>query len=154
MLERCYSSSVHDNFPSYVGCSVTSEWLTFSSFREWMITQPWQGNQLDKDILVAGNTIYMPDRCVFVSQSLNKFIHDSGPQKGDLPLGVSWFKQFRRFRADCHNPFRKKLEYLGMFDCPDAAHAAWRSRKHELACQYAEIQSDERISAALRSRFA
>ena len=35
----------------------------------------------------------------------------------------------------------------------DEAHEAWRKRKHELACQWAEIVEDPRLKQALRNRY-
>ena len=76
MLARCYESPSKVYRPTYGACSVDPSWLKFSAFRSWMTTQPWEGNQLDKDILVPGNKVYGPDVCVFVSGDLNKFLLD------------------------------------------------------------------------------
>lgn len=153
MLDRCYDAKQLAKCPTYTGCSVATEWHSFMNFRTWMVNQDWEGNQIDKDILFPGNKIYSPDTCVFVPGCLNSFTTDRGASRGDSPLGSSWSKRDQKFRAQCRNPFTLKNEYLGAFACPDAASAAWRSRKHELACQYADIQTDQRISAALRSRY-
>jgi hypothetical protein len=59
-----------------------------------------------------------------------------------------------RFRSYCGNPFTGKVEHLGYFNNPEDAHEAWRQRKHELACRYADEQADERVAKALRERFA
>src|SRR5690554_513591 len=58
MLERCYSAKTQDRRPTYKGCSVSEEWLTFSTFKDWMKTQKWEGLQLDKDLLFEGNKVY------------------------------------------------------------------------------------------------
>ena len=50
MLERCYSTKFQERNPTYIGCTVSKEWLVFSNFRAWMMTQDWQGKHLDKDI--------------------------------------------------------------------------------------------------------
>ena len=36
MLKRCYSIKSQERQPTYKGCSVTDEWLTFSNFKSWM----------------------------------------------------------------------------------------------------------------------
>lgn len=154
MLDRCYSTKSQASKPTYIGCSVAPEWHSFSTFRAWMLVQDWEGKQLDKDMLAPGNKLYGADTCVFVSGQLNKFMTDSGATRGDRPTGVTWRKGSGKFQARCRNPLTKKVEHLGLFDCPNAAHEAWRSRKHELACIYAEMQTDPRISAALRTRYA
>lgn len=71
MLMRCYSDKFQAKHPTYTGCSVCDEWLTFSSFRRWMIAQNWQGKQLDKDIRVNGNKVYSPETCCFVTHADN-----------------------------------------------------------------------------------
>jgi hypothetical protein len=119
-----------------------------------MASQPWEENQLDKDVLVPGNKVYSPFTCVFLPRHLNLFMTDSGAARGKWPIGVSWYKSRGKLRAICCNPFTGANEYLGLFSCPNEAHEAWRRRKHELACQYADQQTDPRIAAALRSRYA
>lgn len=154
MLTRCYSSKFQCRRPSYIDCSVTPEWHSLSVFREWMQMQPWEGNHLDKDILVPGNKVYGPDTCIFVSRALNNFMTDHGSSSGEWPLGVTWDKRDRKFIAACCNPFTRKRENLGGFDSPDDAHEAWRQRKHQHACTYADLQEDPRVAQALRARFA
>ena len=154
MIERCYSAKVHARQPTYAGCSVAPEWHSFSAFREWMAGQPWEGSDLDKDSLVPGNKVYSPDTCVFISHALNKFLNDNAAARGEWPLGVSWHKGRGKFKAQCRNPFAKKNEYLGLFDCPGTAYEVWRARKHQHACRYADQQTDQRIANALRSRYA
>ena len=41
MLKRCYSSKCQDKNPTYLGCAVSNEWLTFSNFKLWMEGQEW-----------------------------------------------------------------------------------------------------------------
>lgn len=152
-LTRCYSPIFHARRPTYVGCSVHPDWLRFSNFKLWMESQDWHGKSLDKDILFPGNKIYVPDRCVFVSRALNNFLGDCRKAKGDYPIGVSWHRRTSTFRADCNNPFTGKSEFLGHFLSPHAAHEAWRSRKHQHACIYADMQADPRVAQALRIRY-
>lgn len=153
MLGRCYNERELRRAPTYRGCTVCPEWLKFSSFSSWMATQGYSGKQLDKDILCPGNKLYAADRCVFVTQDLNKFLTDAGAARGEWPIGVSWNRRDKRFQAACGNPFTGTRDRLGYFLSPEAAHEAWRERKHKYACAYADIQDDLRISAALRIRY-
>jgi len=153
MLERCYSSEYLLKKPTYSGCSVAPEWLTFSVFREWMQRHDWEGKHLDKDIIFPGNKVYSPETCVFVSPALNAFLNENGRSRGQWPLGVYWHKQLSKFTAQCSNPFTGKKEYLGMFICPNEAHEEWRKRKREHANRYADMQTDARIARGLRARF-
>lgn len=154
MMSRCYCQSTQARNPAYIGCSVCPEWHRLSGFREWMQDQDWRDKQLDKDIIFAGNKIYSPETCCFVSRSLNAFLVDSASSRSNFPLGAVWFEQTQRFVAKCKNPFTGKADHLGYFDDPAEAHAAWRKRKHELACRYAEQETDPRVVKALRERFA
>lgn len=153
MLERSYSEKRQTRNPTYIGCSVCDEWLTFSNFKVWMENQDWQGKQLDKDLLVAGNKVYSPQTCVFIDHMTNSFTIDCGATRGEWPIGVYFNKRDKKFKARCRNPFTKKLEHLGYFTCPDAAHQTWKARKHELALQLADIQPDSRVAQALRTRY-
>lgn len=74
MLNRCYSARYHKNKPTYIGCYVCEEWLTFSNFKAWMETQDWERKELDKDLLMEGNKEYGPNFCVFISRELNLFL--------------------------------------------------------------------------------
>jgi hypothetical protein len=154
MLKRCYSEPYLKKHPTYRGCSVCPEWIYFMTFKAWMVTQEFEGKQLDKDILFEGNKVYSPETCRFVTDSLNKFLIDHGAARGGWPIGVHWYKRCCKFMARCRNPLTKKRELLGYFICPQAAHEAWRKRKHELALALADLQDDPDIAEALRKRFA
>jgi hypothetical protein len=153
MLKRCYGPKYQAKRPTYIGCSVVPEWLSFMAFRAWMIMQDWQGRELDKDLLIQGNKVYGPQACVFISGGLNSFTTDRASDRGEWPIGVYLDRQSGRFRAQCCNPFSGERESLGYFTCPDAAHEAWRARKHELALQIAALHADPRVAKALSIRY-
>lgn len=154
MLQRCYSEKYQEKQPSYKGCTVSSEWHSFINFQLWMAAQDWHGKQLDKDLLTLGNKVYSPDTCAFVDPMTNIFTADSAATRGEWPIGVTFHKHGGKFQAQCRNPFTNGSSYLGLFDCPNAAHEEWRKRKHELACQLADLQADDRVADALRLRYA
>ena len=153
MLQRCYSSKFQERNPTYKGCSVSEEWLTFSNFKRWMESQEWEGLQLDKDLLFEGNKVYSAETCVFVSGMVNSFTTVSGAARGEWLLGVCWDKKNGKFMSQCRNPFTKKNEHLGRFDCELEAHQAWLNRKLELTHLLAAEQADERVAKALISRY-
>ena len=153
MLERCYSERLQEIRPTYKGCSAHPEWLYFMNFRKWMEKQDWQGKALDKDLLIEGNKVYSPETCAFVDQTTNSFTNNYERGRGEYPLGVHMYKPTGKFVASCCNPFTKKRENLGYFHCPNEAHLAWKDRKHILACQLADLQTDPRVAAALRTRY-
>ena len=154
MLGRCYSARLQETRPTYKGCSVSEDWLIFSNFRAWMVSQDWEDKQLDKDLLIEGNKIYSADTCVFITQTVNSFTVDSGAARGKWLIGVSWHKGDRKFRAQCNNQFTKKQEHLGLFTSEQEAHNAWLKRKLELAHELAAIQTDPRVAKALIERYS
>lgn len=153
MLARCYSAKCQDRYPTYKGCSVSDDWLTFSNFKSWMEKQPWEGSQLDKDLLFEGNKVYSAKTCVFVTREVNLFTTDSGAARGEWLIGVHWHKAKGKFQSTCRNPFTKKREYLGYFSYEQEAHNAWIKRKLELAHLLAREQTDERVAKALIERY-
>lgn len=153
MIRRCYGESFQKRCPSYIGCSVCEEWLHFSNFRKWMEAQDWQGNHLDKDLIIEGNRVYSPDSCAFISPKLNNFLISGLSRRGRFPIGVSIQKSTGKYVAYCKNPFSGKGENLGSYDSPQEAHRAWKERKYQLACQYSEAIQDDRIAIALIKRF-
>ena len=153
MLQRCYSSKFQERRPTYKGCSVSKEWITFSKFKAWMEKQQWQGKQLDKDILFEGNKVYSKEKCAFVTSEVNSFISDCGASRGEWLIGVDWNKGVEKFRSKCSNPFTKKLEHLGLFLDELEAHQSWLKRKLELAYLIAAEQTDERVAKALIGRY-
>ena len=154
MLRRCYSTKTQERYPTYKGCSVSEEWLTFSNFKRWMASQNWEGMQLDKDLLFEGNKVYSAETCAFVTQTVNKFTNDRVAARGEWLIGVDRHKQSEKFQAQCNNPITKKREYLGLFTTEQEAHQAWLKRKLELAKELAAIQEDERVATALIKRYS
>ncbi|MFJ3117854.1 hypothetical protein ACIPI6_15065 [Pseudomonas protegens] len=154
MLMRCYSRRYKAKYPTYEGCQVVEEWLYFSGFRAWMVKQPWQGNALDKDIIIPGNKTYSPDACAFVPRWLNNFLCDNAAQRGSWPIGVSLLPG-GKFSATIESGGRSM--HLGRFNSPDQAHKAYLIAKAEET--YKRIQryiadggSDERVILALSDR--
>ena len=154
MLERCYSKKYLEMYPSYIGTSVCSEWLSATAFKKWMEQQEWQGKSLDKDIIAPGSKLYSPETCAFVLQATNLFVTASDASRGEYPVGVSLDKRAGKYKAQCGNPFTRKNENLGRFSTPEEAHEAWRKRKHELAQLVADAESDPRIVGALKKRYS
>lgn len=75
MLERCYCERRLEIYPCYQDCSVSPEWHNFQVFAEWYENNyPKDGGKydLDKDIKVAGNRIYSPEFCMFVTERENQ----------------------------------------------------------------------------------
>lgn len=153
MLSRCYYLKYQLKFPSYVGCCVCQEWLTFSNFKSWMKQQDWEGKHLDKDLLIMGNKIYSADTCLFVDPRVNTFISENSASRGDYPIGVFYHSRDKKYVAKCNSVITDKRKHLGYYDTPEEAHAAWLSYKLEQAKILAGQQTDDRVAKALIHRY-
>jgi hypothetical protein len=145
MLHRCYSDKYHERNPTYRGCAVCEEWLTFSNFKSWMEKQDWEDKDLDKDLIEANNKTYSPEKCIFISHQVNAFMSDSGGKRGKHLIEVDFHKGSKKLRARCENPFTKKKDHLGYFSDELEAHKAWQKRKLELAIQLGDLPENKYI---------
>lgn len=127
MLGRCYGKSTSS---AYKDIKVCDEWLLFSNFKSWMETQDWEGMQLDKDLILKGNTLYSPEYCIFIPKEVNYFIID---HKKSEYCGTSFHKVIGKYQANLSNPFTGKNENLGYYSTRKEAHEAWKARKRSLA---------------------
>ena len=148
MLGRCYSAKIQEKHPTYVGCSVVEEWLTFSNFRKWMITKNWKRTHLDKDLLIEDNKVYGPETCVFICRALNNLFNDHGNARGDLPLGVS--KHGKKYKANVNKGIKRI--HLGLFKTPEKAHTAWRKAKAKIILNSRELTNDNRVKKVLTQK--
>lgn len=139
MLKRCYDAGYQTKQPTYIGCSVCEEWLTFSNFEGWMRLQDWQGKELDKDILKPGNKVYSPENCMFVSRAINSLLNHRRPRASGLPQGVYWCKFEKKYRVEIVENGRKRR--VGGYTTPEAASAAYRDAKAKHVRAVAQTQS-------------
>lgn len=149
MLNRCYGK-VSAN-PTYEGCSVSEEWLKFTTFKAWMETQDWEGNELDKDLLIQGNKVYRPDACIFISAKVNTFLTDSKASRGDYALGVNFEKSRGNYRASGRE--NGSYFFIGRYSSEKEAHLAYCVHNEGLAKSLADEQDDKLVSQLLIQRF-
>lgn len=150
MLRRCYSKERLQAFPTYIGCSVCEEWLTFSNFRKWMASQNWEDRHLDKDFLIEGNKVYGPDTCVFLPGQVNGFILTSKAIRGKYPLGVAYRKKSGDMVNELARPYRAIISNkagvqisLGAYSTPRQAHRKFLEEKLNLLKLYIEDYKDD-----------
>lgn len=148
MIQRCYSDKYQAKQPTYIGCSVTKEWLIFSNFKSWMKDQRWVGMELDKDILVTGNKIYSPEGCVFVSHAINGLLASHESERGGCPQGVYFDNQTGKYRAQCRIDGTNKP--LGRFSDVNKAEIAYLEFKSALIIELASNEDPEIETALLR----
>lgn len=157
MLQRCFDFRFQENHPHYKGCKVSDEWKYFSNFKRWVDEQPnrdWENCALDKDLLLNNNRTYGQNTSVFISSKLNSFVAVDFKNRQNM-IGVSIDKRkIKKYQARCENPFNKKNRFLGYYLTELEAHKVWQAKKHEYACQLADLQEDPRVAKALRERYA
>jgi hypothetical protein len=147
ILRRCYSIKFHDHSPCYSGCSISKEWIYFSKFKSWMETQNWKNNELDKDLLIPGNKIYAPDRCIFIPHNVNSFLTHSKRIKSKYPLGCVCNKQSKKFVSRIEIDNQKII--LGYYPSAMEAHKSWQIKKVEHINLIIESQDNKKIINAL-----
>lgn len=80
MIARCYDPKTHKLKPYYALCTADIEWLNFSNYREWHKENAMGNNKLDldKDVLIQGNTVYSPDTCTLIPHFINTIFEERG----------------------------------------------------------------------------
>lgn len=145
MVERCHTG----RYPAYANAIICDEWKSFMTFKAWMERQPWQGNELDKDILGDGN-LYSPGTCCFVPRSVNMFWNKSKRAGHGLP-GASYRKRSRRYMAQC--AIGGKNVALGYFDTELDAHKAWVAAKEKaMAILLESVTLEPRVVKGMHSK--
>ena len=143
MLTRSYADYYHEKFPTYIGCSVDSQWHNFQEFAEWC---QWQvgfkdkGSVLDKDLLVSGNKVYSPETCVFLPPELNNLIVTQTKAGKDTPPGISYQNGCGKFIVSC--AIDGKNKNLGRYKCPEEAFSVYKAFKEDLVKEKAEEYKD------------
>lgn len=119
--------------PAYKDC--TNGFTSEAQFRLWALKQIGfreTGFDLDKDILVKGNRVYSPDTCVFVPYEVNLLLSGcyKAKKRGKYPIGVSFDKTIKRFKAQMSSRQERGLnKYLGCFPTAEAAFACYKAAK-------------------------
>lgn len=143
MLQRAYCSKAHAKYPTYVGCSVADEWLEYQEFAKWFENHDYSdcGYELDKDLLIQGNKIYAPDRCVFVPRQLNGLLTDRGAARGQYLQGVYFHKRDNKFVAQI--TINGKRKGLGYFDTELEAYFVYKEAKEQYVKRMANLWRDD-----------
>lgn len=115
-----------------------------------MCTQPWEGKQLDKDILGDGK-IYSPATCCFVEGWLNTLC-TTNPNSGKWPVGVAYIKKTGRFQAYMRVYGRNKS--LGCFSTSEEAHKRYCSEKYAHVYNLMKTYPNKIIKHAVLDRFS
>lgn len=115
LLKRCFDEKYLKWKPTYLGCSVSEDWLVYSNFKKDIVLIHgfgFDGWQLDKDILARGNKIYSKETCCFVPREVNQFFSGGQSVLGkDTPKGVSYEKSRGLYEAYGMLWWKKKSTY-------------------------------------------
>lgn len=158
MLCRCYSDRYQSNKPTYVDCSVCTDWLYFSNFHNWHEKNYIDGYSLDKDILIPGNKIYAPESCIYIPSWLNAFVSINIKDGSQLPVGV-YLKNDRYrpapYQSRCRDPILNKTISLGYYTDANDAHISWKKYKLGLVHKMRDMLDiiDSRLYPALVNRY-
>lgn len=134
-IKRRCSNKRGDN-PTYVNVTLDKYFENFQNFADWHTSQKGYQSKyhIDKDLLIEGNTVYHPDRCVLIPQGLNNFLCLKESERGDCPLGVSVHGN----SYVAHIRIDNKSTYLGSFPSKELAFNAYKLRKEQHAREWAE----------------
>jgi len=129
MILRCYSPKYHKVQPTYIGCSVTNDWLDYQNFAEWYESHEFAnlGYELDKDLLVLSNKIYSPKTCCLIPKELNALLLSRGNDRGEHPVGVIFNNKSGRYHAQIS--LNGKRKHLGSFKTSNEAYQAYKAAK-------------------------
>ena len=128
------------NMPSletaYKNVTVCDEWRNFQIFAQWYYDyinklNPKYKYDLDKDILQWGyeSKIYSPNTACLVPREINNDLISSwySHNNGNLPVGVS----FSGYKFSAVFRVKKDVRYLGVYDTPEDAFAAYKKAKED-----------------------
>lgn len=157
MNERCKEGSAEQTkHQTYVGC--INGFADFQHFAEWCQIQIGYMNkntkgqfwQLDKDILVKGNKIYSPDRCVFIPPELNKLLTKRSNDRGEYPIGVT--RDCNSYRAQMERKLLGKSRLSKFFKTPEECFMFYKEQKEKYIKDVAKMYEglvDQRVIVAL-----
>lgn len=139
MLDRCYSTKMHKKRPRYSVCDVSEYFKTFSKFSDWCNKQTSfgvDGFDLDKDLIIKGNSVYSEHTCCFLPQEINKSLQKTNKLRGELPIGVCFDKTRGKYRASIKR-YGKHIN-LGRFECKFEAFQTYKVAKEAYLKELAE----------------
>lgn len=145
MIYRCYDPRETDRHPTYRDCIVCDEWLCYANFERW-----WDDNyyeisgqemNLDKDILFKGNKVYSPQTCTIVPMDINLLFVKRDAKRGNLPIGVSYYKRDQKYTATLRE--FGAAHFLGLYDTPTEAFDVYKQAKERFIKAKADEYQDK-----------
>lgn len=140
MRSRCYKNDIHKNYAGYQGCTVAPAFHGFQAFAAWVTKQIGfsEGFQLDKDLLIKGNRVYAPERCIFLPLTVNSLLIQNRQIRGVLPIGVRYVKDQPNRPFMAHISRGQKNLHIGSYSTQEEAFNAYKVVKEEYIKEVAE----------------
>lgn len=152
MIARGYNEETKQIQPTYRDVTVCKEWHNFQNFAEWMVNHDfWNfGYQLDKDLIIRGNSVYSKDTCTLLPREINAVLSIKRSGSSDTPTGV--YKTGEKYLAKSHLG-ENGVKILGYFLTVEEASAAYVKAKeayiHSLAEKWKGKIEDRAYQALL-----
>ena len=134
MMARCYDEKTHKLKPYYALCKPEIEWLNFSNYREWH-RENMMGDRkvdLDKDVLVQGNTVYGSETCTLIPHFTNTLFETLKGADTNIVLKNNTGKY------DVTMSVLGKKEDVGTFDTEEEARQGYIDYKQDYIRDYAK----------------
>lgn len=141
MILRCYDERRLVSRPTYRGCSVSPEWQCFANFYDWFLEQYSSGYyrdgyQLDKDLILQGNKVYSPDKCVLLPLQLNSLLQVKKQSENKYLPGVNFDKSRGLFKSEVN--FKGVRYYGKRVESEIEAFTEYKQTKERLVREEAE----------------
>ncbi len=134
MLKRCFDNEYKEKHQTYKDVICCERWLCYANFLEdfGILKQEYNWSdeeklQLDKDILHKSNKVYSLENCILVPDYVNNLFIKRDAVRGDCPIGVSYHKKNKKYRARCS--INGKQKTLGLYNIPQEAFNAYKIAK-------------------------
>jgi hypothetical protein len=149
MIRRCTCEKYQQEYPNYIGCTISEEFLNFQNYMKWAVCQSGFGlekRHLDKDFINPGNKIYSAETCVFLPPEINTVFGTCQAVRGDYPVGVSYHIRIGKYSSRLQTD--KGRISLGYFTDVESAFIAYKIEKEKyikyVAEKYIDV-IDERV---------
>lgn len=133
MMQRCYDEETHKLKPYYAVCTAEIEWLNFSNYREWHRENEMGDRKvdLDKDVLIQGNTVYGSETCSLIPHFTNTIFEERGADT-NIVLNNATGKH------DVTMSILGKKEDVGTFDTEEEAKQGYIAYKQDYIKNFAK----------------
>lgn len=133
MMQRCYDEETHRLKPYYAPCTAEIEFQNFSNYREWHKENAMGDRKvdLDKDILLPGNTVYGSETCSLIPHFTNTIFENRGSDT-NIVLNNDTSKY------DVTMSILGKREEVGSFDTEEEAKQGFINYKQDYIRKYAK----------------